>query len=194
MEQKRQIWEQQIEEPDLWYKRFLQFFLLESEFDPNVNSAYIRFACSEAKNRRERSSFDAWARKGAPKEWIEKAKQYKWQERFNAYKAHQKQKLIEEVKSKNLFITQEKIEASEAEILRNKILDQQFISNWGDPNYKYDRTADAVNVARFSELISKNTEKALNNLIVATGIKKMVEQQKELLKNKNKYLPPPPIS
>jgi hypothetical protein len=73
MEDERKIWEQQQDEPDLWYGRFRVFLRLGTK--RNVNAVYTK----ETKRNLEQT------RTNAHQDWYEAEKTWKWKERARAW-------------------------------------------------------------------------------------------------------------
>ena len=175
------IWYQQADEPTEWYERFVKFYLPGVIDAGGLNRAYIEYLKEQKNNNNS-----AAAKKlkngetSITKEWTSIANKYNWRERAEAFKKNQIQRLLELEEKRVFNIIEMRLQLAEEAIQRQKVLSKQFQQNYGDPNLAFDKTADAVNIARMDSLLSESSEKAINQYTELTGLKSLLEdKQKE---------------
>jgi hypothetical protein len=185
------IWEKQKGEPQLWFRRFHDFFLHETETEPTVRNAYIRHLQELHKKGNCKPTEKYEKTQIVPKEWWEAYTTYQWQIRLEAYAEYCSKDWIERQKKSHILFSKRLVDSGWDAIKRNEVLKQHFWSNYSDPDYKYNRTSDAVNVAKFSDMISTSDEKALLILAKASGIEELLENQQRIDNSLSKTPPVP---
>lgn len=183
---RQEHWGQLEGEPIDWYLRLVEFYLPGFLDAGTLNSAYHRYL----KAQKEKGDSNA-AKKIAsgniitPKEWINISTKYKWRERTEAFKQAQAERLLAAEKEVIFDIVQRRLELVKSTLERQEILAKQFIHNYGKQSLEYEKTADALNVAKIDAALTESNEKALNQYVELTGLRdlmleKLREQQVEV--------------
>lgn len=178
---KVELWEQQKGEPEIWYKRFLQFYLLETEYTSSVVVAYANFVASEVRINDKKRLYSQWLKdKTPPDEWFQKAETYKWEARRKAYHRYQQLELLKAEQEELKNLSGMRIKAQKDAIKRVNILNTQFVSNYGDPHHQYDKTSDYMNITRAHAILAEENLKAIDGLAAAAAIETLLNEQEKI--------------
>jgi len=176
---KVELWDQLLEEPDLWYQRFLQFYLHETRKTPKVEIAYLNFVEAECIKGRDRL-LKQWLKTCiVPKEWYEKAALYKWEERLAAYNKSIQKFLRQEETTQLKNLTAVRAKFFEMGLKRGEILQEQFIKNYGNPDFVYEKTSDYLNVVRSSIMLTEDNEKNIAGYAASKGLHEILEEKEK---------------